>query len=154
MLRAPLPYGAMSFSQGSWLELCCRVTVVPAPPADLLESLLKIGLFRLAGGQWVRYLPDTESVAIKHNIAAGTIEMSISPTVGRYEQHAERRVAASVMFEMAAKIAERVEGEIWHIANVIGCRRSDGMTSPLAVYPDHPLLYENLCPGFREVFVA
>lgn len=80
---------------------------------------------------------------------------AIRPTISMYEHHQGKRVTASVYFEIAAKYAEKVNGTIIQHSTVSGCRGPEGQSDHvLAVYPDQPLLWERVCPGFQSVLLG
>ena len=67
------------------------------------------------------------------------------------EHHAGRRIAGAVMFEIAAKYAEKVNGTITHLANVGDCA-AEKVDHTLARYPLEHLDWARVCVGFRSVW--
>ena len=99
----------------------------------------------------MRTLADHSIVYVTEMRDPDCLEVHISPNVATYEHHAQRRVAASVMFEIAAKMAEKGNCTILHLANVAGCK--DDTEPLLADYPLLPFQWERLCRGFKETFL-
>ena len=131
--------------------MCCKTSLNAAPPT--FEAQLAIGLFIPAGlNTWIRKLDDDAKIIVEHDKTKGIIEIHIFPTITAPAHHASRRIAASVMFEIAAKIAEKGNCDIYHHANIAGCYREGN--HPLASYPYHPFEWTNLCPGFVAVFMG
>jgi hypothetical protein len=82
------------------------------------------------------------------------LELNISPAISVFAHHYGKRIAASVYFEIAARYAEKVGGEIVQRATVAGCK---GVHAPpelvIARYPAMPMSFERICPGFRAVLL-
>ena len=132
--------------------MCCRLSVYPLDKETAI-AILKVGQFEEQNSfTWMRNLPD-EGTTVYATFGPSALELHINPAVSHYAQHLDKRVAASVYFEIAAKYAEKVGGTIIQRANVVGCLNSD-YTKPsertLAQYPDVPMLWQNVCPGFQE----
>ena len=104
---------------------------------------------------WRRDIPE-EATAVAATLDGLSLSLSLLPAVSDYAGHAGKRIAASVYFEIAAKYAEKVNGTIVQHSNVGACKGLNGTTTEhlLADYPFMPLLYERVCPGFREVLAG
>lgn len=65
-----------------------------------------------------------------------------------------KRITAGVYFEIAAKYAEKVDGEIIQRATVLGCK-DDYQESALVVarYPSMPMTYDRICKGFQHILI-
>lgn len=127
---------------------------------DIAQAVLKIGLFKptyflpdqpTIAISWERDLPE-EGTKVTVGLVDGGFIISISPSISVYSHHEHKRLASSVCFEIAAKYAEKVDGEIIQRGLVAGCRAS-GVSGDviLAKYPSEPLLWDNICKGFAEV---
>ena len=104
--------------------------------------------------QWERKLEE-EGSAVTATLTLTTLALSISPSVSAYADHANKRHAAGVYFEMAAKYAERVQGTITQHATVSECKEVSGSVDRiLAVYPLKRLDFSQVCRGFQELFVS
>ena len=136
--------------------MCCRMVISPLDKV-IAEAVLTIGMFTDAGliGGWRRDLPDEGTTVFAKFLSDGSeLELSISPSVSNYDQHAQKRLAAGVYFEIAAKYAEKVGGSITQLSVVAGCKDTlEPANHVAAQYPEHPLLFEGVCPGFRETFL-
>jgi hypothetical protein len=100
---------------------------------------------------WARRVPE-EGTVVNASLATGSLELSISPAISAYAHHAGKRLAASIYFEIAAKYAEKVGGEIVQRATVLGCKNGNSALV-LARYPLEPMNFEHICPGFRAVLL-
>ena len=142
--------------------MCCRLTVRPLNP-EIASELLRIGLFiptftapnSLYPTGWERKIV-AEGTAVQAVLHPDDFNLSLNllPPVSSYPDHARHRLAAGCYFEMAARIAERVDGEIIQQATVVGCKAADGSLERLiASYPSQPLDFSKVCNGFRELFL-
>ena len=102
---------------------------------------------------WERRIPE-EGSAVTVSLSDGGLNVSISPSISVYSHHEGKRIAASVCFEIAAKYAEKVGGEIIQRGAVAGCRLV-GQSGDLllARYPAEPMNWEHVCGGFRAVLL-
>jgi hypothetical protein len=82
------------------------------------------------------------------------LRLELSPSVSQYAHHADKRVSSGVYFEIAAKYAEKVGGVITQLSNVSGCTEGGVSEHILAQYPEQPLRWEQVCPGFRETILG
>ncbi|HEY4685287.1 MAG TPA: hypothetical protein VII57_04490 [Dehalococcoidia bacterium] len=58
-------------------------------------------------------------------------------------------------FEIAAKYAEKVDGEVIQRATVAGCKLTDRPHElVLARYPSLPLSFDRICAGFQAVLLG
>ncbi len=148
--------------------MCCQMSVTPLD-VDIACALLAVGQFepinRVQSGNmlyWKRELGRDEHqrvMAVKATIernpdGTGLLRLYIEPSITSYEQHAGRRLQAATALEIAARYAEKVAGEITELANVTGCSDNGVRAHKLAAYPEIPLQYNNLCAGYRELFVC
>jgi hypothetical protein len=102
---------------------------------------------------WERAIPE-EGTVVNASLSNGSLELNISPAISVYAHHHGKRLAASVYFEIAAKYAEKVGGEIIQRATVVGCKSGDHPQElVLASYPHLPMNFERICPGFRSVLL-
>lgn len=142
--------------------MCCRLSVFPLVP-EVARDILLIGLFKPV--YWHPLHPDVainyeravpeESCVVNANITGDSLELNISPAISAYAHHAGKRVTASIYFEIAAKYAEKVGGEIIQRANVVGCKQGDDLSGlVLARYPSQPMMWEKICSGFRAVLLG
>lgn len=82
------------------------------------------------------------------------MELNISPAISVFAHHHGKRLAAGVYFEIAAKYAEKVGGEIIQRATVVGCKSGDHPQELIiASYPHLPMNFERICAGFRSVLL-
>ena len=133
--------------------MCCRLSISPLDP-DVAKSILAVGQFHpVNGNYWQRNIPEEGTeVGAQLRPDSNLLQLNIQPAVSTYLQHAEKRLAASVYFEIAAKYAEKVNGTIVQYANVTGCLDPLRTERRLAAYPHEPLLFVHVCPGFQELF--
>lgn len=99
--------------------------------------------------RWTRQIPE-EGTSVVGIINEDNLRLEIAPTVSQYIHHAEKRIAAGVYFEIAAKYAEKCDGQIKQLSNVQGCTEGGVAEHVLAVYPSMPLMWEQVCKGFQE----
>ena len=137
--------------------MCCRLTVTPLNP-DVASAVLSVGMFAPLEGistTWRRPIPE-EGTAVNAIFVpeSNSLRLELTPSVSQYAHHAEKRVASGVYFEIAAKYAEKVGGRITQLSNVSGCTEGGVSEHVLAHYPETPLLWEQVCPGFRETILG
>lgn len=133
--------------------MCCKLTVSPVP-AEVAALLLQIGMFTLEGALWKREVPE-EGALVTAFMEEDRLILNLQPAISTQLHHVNKRIAASIYFEIAAKVAERVGGRIVQMSTGSpGCTR-DGVTQiVVAEYPDSPMLFEKVCPGFQAVFLT
>lgn len=134
--------------------MCCRLTVSPSDP-DIARTVLAVGMFTAShdANRWTRFIAE-ESTTVVAIIGEKDLRLELMPAVSFYAQHAGKRIAAGVYFEIAAKYAEKVGGKITQHSNVSGCTDGGINSHVLAQYPDMPILWEQVCPGFRETLLG
>ncbi len=132
--------------------MCCRTTVAGIGPRA--HEILRLAGFR--GGErsaWTRELDNGTWVTVSFD--SQRIVLNVHPPVGSLADHSRQRLAAALMFKVAAFLAEDAGGDIIQEASVGHCLVERGRSSILiASYPDAPLRFEAVCPGFREVFLG
>jgi hypothetical protein len=102
---------------------------------------------------WERVIPE-EGTVVNASISDEALELNISPAISVFAHHTGKRLAASVYFEIAAKYAEKVGGEIIQRATVVGCKAGDHPQELLiARYPSMPMSFDRICSGFRAVLL-
>ena len=146
--------------------MCCRVSTEPQVSGDVFavaDELLRIGLFTPGTGEhnnyWHRDMGDGTGVhaQVDHQ---GRLVVWLSPSITSNSGHAHHRMSGGIMFEIAAKYAEKVNGIISQHGLVVPCQRElqpdhpNYNHQPIAIYPETPLMYPNICPGFRDLFVS
>jgi len=143
------------------IAICCRTSVYPLD-TSLAASILTIGQFtpkayavEEAGIplSWQRYVEE-EDAFVAVTLGGGVFDISISPSISTYEHHLGKRVTAGVYFEISARYAEKVAGEIVQRATVMGCKESASSNGLLvARYPSMPMTFERVCHGFQSVLL-
>lgn len=115
---------------------------------------MEIGQFISDGfGRWMRTIEEEQTSVMASMTDEGLI-LSLSPAVSSMAGHHDKRIAASVMYSIAAVYGEKVNGIIEQTSiNVKECQEH-GSSRLLAVYPETRLNFANLCPGFRLVFIG
>lgn len=133
--------------------MCCRLNIEPLV-AEIASTLLLVGKFEKVGEVYLRKLEieETQVTAIL-NKEANCLRLEISPPIQMYHQHAMKRLAAGVYFEMACKYAEKVDGRITQTANVTGCAEGTNQRF-LGEYPRQPMDFSRVCSGFKETFLG
>jgi hypothetical protein len=132
--------------------------VYPLDP-EIAATILAVGLFvpdSYMGWKRVLIEDNGDAVAVHALLQPdnNALRFEIAPAVSQYNQHAMKRIAAGVYFEVAAKYAEKVDGQIKQFANVVGCTEGGMAEHVLAQYPDVPLMWERVCAGFREAILG
>ena len=135
--------------------MCCSLIVAPFDRI-LAVSILEIAQFvptEVSGvTTWRRKIPE-EGCEVSSTLI-NAFSLHISPSISNYLGHFGKRITAGVFFETAAKYAEKVGGEIVHQNNIGECRGPGGETQHiLATYPDLPLQWDRICPGFRQTLL-
>ncbi len=141
--------------------MCCRTSIQPLDLQTAI-AILKVGLFRPVywlptnpdlAVNWQRVIPE-EGTTVNASLANGALELNLSPAVSIFAHHHGKRITASVYFEIAAKYAEKVDGEIRQRATVAGCKDGEhAQDLLLGHYPELPLSFERICAGFRAVLL-
>lgn len=142
-------------------KICCRTSVYPLDLKTAI-AVLNVGLFKPVywlpsnpdyAVNWERVIPE-EGTVVNASLSDQSLELNLSPAISVFAHHIGKRVAASVYFEIAAKYAEKVGGEIIQRATVVGCKSGDHPQElVLARYPNMPMNFERICPGFRAVLL-
>lgn len=140
--------------------MCCRTIVQPLH-IPLALAVLEIGQFKATytatGSEWPTLwerVVSEENSRVTVSLAGSSFEINISPSISAYDQHMGKRITAGVYFEIAAKYAEKVDGEIIQRATVLGCK-DDYQESALVVarYPSMPMTYDRICKGFQHILI-
>lgn len=124
---------------------------------EIAEATLLVGRFlKAADGGWRRLVEEEQASIAAYATREGLL-LSISPPVSSLAGHANKRIAASVMYEIAARYAEKVDGTIQQEGiNVAACQLEGqgGAARVLAAYPESRLDFRQLCVGWRSVFLG
>jgi hypothetical protein len=124
-------------------------------------SILTIGRFNPKDGAllesgipmtWQRAIEE-EGTFVTVSLAGGVFDLTISPSISSFDHHLGKRITAGVYFEISAKYAEKIGGEVVQRATVAGCRAEDGAGLIIARYPSMPLSFERICHGFQHVLL-
>ena len=135
--------------------MCCKLTVSNLD-REAAAALLAIGMFSpMTPTSWKRELSEEETAVVAMFVGTD-LQLQITPAISHYSHHADKRMSAGVYFEMAAKMAEKVGGVITQKAQVAGCKIEGSAFADLVVarYPDMPLNFTQICPGFQAVFLG
>ncbi|HLF78121.1 MAG TPA: hypothetical protein VJB57_11605 [Dehalococcoidia bacterium] len=137
--------------------MCCRLTVYPLD-LEVAAAVLGVGMFTPVEGSttaWRRAVLE-EGTTVQAILVpeSNILRLELSPSISQYMQHADKRIAGGVYFEIAAKYAEKVNGRIVQLSNVAGCVEGGVAEHLLAQYPDLPMLWDQVCPGFRETILG
>lgn len=156
--------------------MCCRLTVQPLD-IDIAIAVLKTGQFSPSILPYGEAVPEelilqawhttkelrrrielddgsTHLVTARLVPESNHLRLELSPSISQYMHHALHRVDGGVYFEIAAKYAEKVGGEIKQLSNVAGCTDSGVSEKLLASYPSQPLMWEQVCRGFQEAILG
>ena len=92
---------------------------------------------------------------VECRISSNSIHFTLFPVISGHTlpDHERDKDMAAVLFKTAQTIAERNDLAITQTALQGVCQKELGWTHIIASYPDHPLLFENLCWGFRAVLL-
>ena len=125
-------------------------------------AVLSVGLFKPVywlpsdpdhAVNWERAIPE-EGTVVNASLTGDSLELNISPAISVYAHHAGKRIAASIYFEIAAKYAEKIGGNIVQRATVVGCKAGGHPQELLlAHYPSLPMSFDRICPGFQAVLL-
>lgn len=132
--------------------MCCRLTVKPIDP-EIARTVLLVGLFTpqfIGVDIYERSIPE-EGTKVTATIQSDALHLQITPSISMMSHHSDKRLAASVYFEIAAKYAEKVDGVVTQLSNIGACVQDGVSAKVLARYPDEPLSFERACIGFQEV---
>jgi hypothetical protein len=142
--------------------MCCKTSVYPVEPS-IVAAVMAVGQFRPIRwheGQpglpvaWERLIEEEGTLVIA-SLQDSCLDLNIRPAVSVFSHHSEKRIAASVYFEIAARYAEKVNGTVLQRATVMGCRDGEhGAELTVARYPEMPLSFERVCPGFQAVLLG
>jgi hypothetical protein len=142
-------------------DICCRTSVYPLDP-NTAAAILTIGQFRPVyrlpldsdiALTWERVVAE-EGTTVTVSLAADSFDLSISPPISAFAHHIGKRITAGIYFEVAAKYAEKVGGEILQRATVVGCKAAEqGPGLLIARYPSLPMGFDRVCAGFQTVLL-
>ena len=135
--------------------MCCRTEIFPLDP-KLAAMILQIGRFKQVGETvWEReVLEEGTTVTATLFEANNCLTLNITPAISVMAHHAGKRNTAGIYFEIAAKYAEKVGGEVFQRANVSGCAVPNNHKGLLlASYPSLPMSYDRICNGFQQIFL-
>jgi hypothetical protein len=127
----------------------------------LAATILTIGQFHPKQGcieeegvplSWARHIGE-EGTLVTVSLSGGVFDLTISPSISSFDHHMGKRITAGVYFEIGARYAEKVGGEIVQRATVVGCKTVDGSGLIIARYPSMPLAFDRICQGFQSVLL-
>lgn len=137
--------------------MCCKMSVMPLIPKVAI-AILTTGEFKPTHydaykgmNTGFRRRVDEENTFVNAQFVGETLELSISPAISQHEHHLFKRTTGGIYFEIAARYAEKVNGQIMQRSRVVTCGSGDLV---VAEYPRLPLLFTNVCRGFQEVFLG
>ena len=122
---------------------------------EIAKMVLTIGQFtEQPNGTWRREIPE-EDTRVVATLYPDRLSVSLMPSVTTWEGHHHKRLAAGVMFEIAAKYHERVGGRLTQAGiNVPACQvETGGMVRTLLEDGEHGYFWERCCPGWQAVFL-
>lgn len=133
--------------------MCCKTSVQPLDRL-IAETILTIGQFTRTASGWERTIPVEETRVVAH-FTTDSLDLSLQPSVSSMEGHHAKRLAAGVMYEIAARYAEKVGGQVVQRGiNVPLCMEAGLPMRVLASYPSQRLDFGRLCVGFQDVFLG
>jgi hypothetical protein len=151
----------LAYDEREVIAICCRTTVYPLD-MSLAATILTVGQFTPRAGcaekngiplSWQRTIEE-ENAAVNVVLTDGLFDISISPAISTFDHHLGKRITAGVYFEISARYAEKVDGEILQRATVTGCSRYAGNRGlVVAHYPSMPMTYDRICRGFQSVLL-
>jgi hypothetical protein len=135
--------------------VCCRLTVRPCDP-EIARTVLLVGMFtpQVEGSNVLERSIPEEGTRVTATINDDALHLQITPTISMMHDHSNKRLAASVYFEIAAKYAEKVDGTVTQLSNIGACVEDGISMKVLAQYPEHPLQHSLICIGFQEVLAG
>lgn len=133
--------------------MCCRLIVKPID-AEIARAVLLVGMFTSTYGDAYERRIQEEGTTVTATIQDDALHLQISPSISMMSHHSNKRLAASVYFEIAAKYAEKVNGTVTQLSNIGACIEDGVSAKVLAQYPDMPLDWTKICVGFAEVLAG
>lgn len=119
----------------------------------MAEAVLRLGLFLPDdNGYWRRTIIE-EGTTVTGQVIGEVLELTLLPSITVWEHHLQKRLAAGVYFEVAARVAEKCNAEIIQKSNIVGCRVGDG-DLVLGRYPSVPFTFSRVCLGFQEAIMG
>ena len=153
---------SLAYDNQEVITICCRTSVYPLE-TSLAATILTIGQFSPKASaaredgvplSWQRYVEE-EDAYVTVTLGGDIFDISISPSISVFEHHLGKRITAGVYFEISARYAEKVGGEIVQRATVVGCKESAGSAGLLiARYPSMPMTFDRICHGFQAVLLS
>lgn len=121
----------------------------------MAKAVLLIGQFVPVGMGFVRHIAE-EGTSITATFETNALRLSINPSITTLDGHNGKRVTAGVYFEISAKYAEKVDGKITQMSNIMACANANGGSQNVLVaqYPEIPLSWDRVCSGFSEVIAG
>lgn len=136
------------------VAICCRTSVSPLDK-EIARSILTIGQFYPTHenrNYWERPIPE-ENCTVTAELEMDSLVLRISPAIADHEGHHGKRITAGVYFEIAQRYSEKIGGgRIIQLSNVGQCV-VNGVSVHVLAEPGEALVYERICPGFREVLL-
>jgi hypothetical protein len=130
--------------------VCCKSETTPLIP-DVAETILAIGQF-VPNDEGTAFYRDVGESRVTAYLTGDKLTLSITPAVSIDSHHEGKREAASVYFEIAARYAQRVNGQIKQCSTIQTCGQERERV--IAQYPELPLAFSSVCPGFRRTFTG
>lgn len=134
------------------VEMCCRSRLHPYPKEwRLIIAIAGFGSPG-GGGGFVRRIG--ESAIFVSESPPHALHFRLVPSIQSHDlaSHRFNAQAAAVLFKTMMTLAERSAGTIVQEALIGDCYTENKVQERiLAEYPQKPLLFENLCWGFRAV---
>lgn len=149
--------------------MCCKTEVIPSvlPPGvdwkKLCTAVAYVAGFEKAEmaaiGDFRRDIdsdtPGEQDTRIYMKIEPDKLVLRMFPQINSTEGHHHKHTAAGLVYEVAARTAEKCNGTIMQFATVADCiARGAPADHVIAHYPDHPLRFEDACPGFQDAILG
>ncbi len=153
--------------------MCCKLALWPCPPSGLVLRILTTAGFEQREGKeeaayspyrWVLQVPEEDAYIMTLRSAYTTLprqetdyrlEFALYPIVADLATHSGKRIAFSKMLKVADAIAQQAPAptSITQHRTVYDCTNAVGekAMSVIARYPDEPMVFERICPGFQAV---
>lgn len=134
--------------------MCCKVSIDKLGPGH--TEILRLAGFKSPNLDkpylMTRELDDRTWLTLRVEGSRTTI--NIYPAVTNYEDHFSRKEAGALMFKVANFLAEDAQGSLIQQASIGKCLYDRNGLSELVIarYPEMPLVFDNICPGFQEAF--